>query len=198
VKFSRIAHLAIVQKREREAAALQAKAERIARSLVPSVSLGEQYPLEIRDDWCGLGATLQLNARPESRDLMVRMLPRVELPFRERTWSHVQTFRMRAVEYGLQRDQMRLVWYGYAPSEDFPSAEVRTCLHGAMAELSGLESAVRALHAAVGAFTNDRIRAATAASMVHIEGLKADVLDALMGSTQRWEAGNRVGLTGGP
>lgn len=197
MSFSRrLAHLGRVQKREREAAALQAKAERIARSLVPSVSLGEQYPLEIRDDWRGLGSTLQLNARPESRDLMVRVLPPVELGFRERTWSHVQTFRMRVVEYALQREQMRLVWYGYAPSEDFPSAEVKTCLHAAMPALAGLDDAVGKIQIL---FRNDNRFMNVAAMVGHYAVTVREEVESALGlSTQRWEAGKRVGATGGP
>jgi hypothetical protein len=198
VKFSRLATLARVQKREREAEAVRAEAERIARSLVPPVSAGgERYPLEVRDDSLfGLGSTLQLNARPDNRYLMVRKLPPADWAWRDRTWANVETFRMRAVEYAMQKDQLRLVWYGWAPSEDFPSAEVKTCLHAAMPALVGLDDAVGKIQIL---FRNDNRFMNVAAMVGHYAATVREEVESALGlSTQRWEHGLRVGATGGP
>jgi hypothetical protein len=202
VKHSRLAHMAVVQRKARAAEALDLKAHRIAQALTPRVTEGHQYPLETRDDSLfGSGSIVTLNAKP-LREVVVWQRPLLA-SFRlaeASPYEHVSQFRMRAIIYEMQRDQTRVRWYGWGPAEDVPSAEVRTCLHQSLAHMAELEGAVRALFSALrsAGLLNDRISATVGESILHLEGLKADIMDALGASTQLWEAGKRVGTAGGP
>jgi len=124
MNHSRLAHMAVVQRKKREEKSVRERAERMAVALMPRVTAGEQYPLEVRDDsHFGLGVTLQLNARPERRDLLIHQHVRVPVGS---DWRHIdetahfKTFRMRAIEirFATRPDAAALVRLG--PRRGYP------------------------------------------------------------------------------
>jgi hypothetical protein len=202
MKHTRLAHLAVVGKRERAEKVVRERAARIAESLIPTVTEGARYPVEAGEFHGpeGVGVRIELNAWPDHPSLQIWQRPFAS-PLRdfrsqESVLRHrpIQTFRMRTVVYEMQRDATRVRWYGWMPPEEFPKAEVVTLLHDSLGYLVELDAGTYALMAAcrrVGIVDGGFLEVVARLQIV-ADGLKKDVLAALDKGTERWEFGRRV------
>lgn len=203
MKHSRLAHLAVVDAKRRAEAKVRERAAEIAKSLIPSVSLGDaKFPVEAGQFWSkdGVGVTIELNSRPEHPSLQIWQRPfaspAYDLRAQEGAFRHreIQTFRMRTVVYEMQRDATRVRWHGWMPPDEFPKAEVVTVLHDSLGKLNELDAGVYALRAACRrlAIVDGGFQEVAARLEIVADGLKKDILEALDKGTERWEFGRRV------